>query len=341
MASIKDIARLAGVSVSTVSRVLADHPMVGEATRDRVKRTIAASNYRPNLLARGLRSRSGNVVGLVVPEILHETFATFIQFTCRFCAEHGLGLMVGGAGGNPEAEGAFVEDLLRRHVDGIIFSRVSDRSRVIKFAEQSNIPVVILDRSLKRESIPTVVLDNPGAGAMAAEHLVRLGHKEIGVVTGPLDIALCRERQRGFVAALGRHGLQLPASRVFEGDFRSEGGWAAAQAFLEGGLPFTALWCHNDLMALGAMRTFARHGVRIPRDLSVVGMDNSTLCELSDPTLTTVTQPFEDMCRRAVELIVEMRSGQRPPERRVVVSPGIIVRESSSAPPRTSRTGRE
>ena len=94
-------------------------------------------------------------------------------------------------------------------------------------------------------------------------------------------------------------------------------------------------------MALGAMRTFARHGVRIPRDLSVVGMDNSTLCELSDPTLTTVTQPFEDMCRKAVELIVEMRSGQQPPERRVVVAPGIIVRESSSAPQRTSRMDRE
>ena len=103
-------------------------------------------------------------------------------------------------------------------MDGIIFSRVSDRSRVIEFAEHSNIPVVILDRSLKRENIPTVVLDNPGAGAMAAEHLIRLGHREIGVVTGPLDIALCRERQRGFVAALERHGLHLPASRVFEGD---------------------------------------------------------------------------------------------------------------------------
>lgn len=341
MASIKDIARLAGVSVSTVSRVLSDHPLVGEETRDRVKRTIASTHYQPNLLARGLRSRSGNVVGLVVPEILQETFATFIQFTGRFCAEHGLGLMVGSTGGNPEAEGAFIEDLVRRHVDGIIFTRVSDRSRVIEFVEQSNVPVVILDRSLQRENIPTVVLDNPGAGAMAAEHLLRLGHREIGVVTGPLDIALCRERHRGFVAALERHGLQVPPSRVFEGDFRSEGGWAAAQAFLEDGLPFTALWCHNDLMALGAMRTFARHGVRIPRDLSVVGMDNSTLCELSDPTLTTVTQPFEDMCRRAVELIVEMRSGQRPPERRVVVSPGIIVRESSSAPPRTSRTDRE
>ena len=335
MASIKDIARLAGVSVTTVSRVLSDYPLVGKDTRARVKRAIAATDYRPNLLARGLRSRSGNVIGLVVPEIRHETFATFVQFTGRFCAEYGFGLMVGSTGGTPEAEGAFIEDLLRRHVDGIIFSRVSDRSRVIRFVERSNIPVVILDRSLKRENIPTVVLDNPGAGALAAEHLVSLGHTAIGVVTGPLDIALCRERQQGFVAALRRHGLELPPARVFEGDFKSAGGLAAAEAFLEGGLPFTALWCHNDLMALGAMRALVRHGVRIPRDLSVVGMDNSTFCELSDPSLTTVSQPFEDMCRRAVELIVGMRGGERPAERRLVVAPGLIARESSAAPPRT------
>jgi DNA-binding LacI/PurR family transcriptional regulator len=334
VASIKDIARLAGVSVSTVSRVLSDHPLVGEATRVRVKRAIAVTNYRPNLLARGLRSRSGNVIGLAVPEIQQETFATFIHFTERFCAEHGFGLMVGSTGGNPDAEGAFIEDLLQRHVDGIIFSRVSDRSRVINLVEQSNTPVVIFDRSLQRESIPTVVLDNPLAGAMAAEHLVRLGHRAIGVVTGPLDIALCRDRHRGFVAALGRHGLRLPASRIFEGDFRPEGGRAAAQAFLEEGLAITALWCHNDLMALGAMRTFARSGVRIPGDLSVVGMDNTTLCELSDPTLTTVTQPFEDMCRRAVELIVGKRAGRRFREQRVVLAPGIIARESSAGPPR-------
>ncbi len=339
VASIKDIARLAGVSVTTVSRVLSDNPRVGEATRAKVKRAIGATGYRPNLLARGLRSGSGNVIGLAVPEILPEPFAALIQHTGRFCAERGFGLMVGSTGGTPQAEGAFIEDLLRRHVDGIIFSRVSDRSRVITFLEQSNIPVVILDRSLDRENIPTVVLDNRRAGAMAAEHLVRLGHRAIGVVTGPQDIGLCRERQRGFTAALGRHGLRIPDSMVFEGDFRPETGRVAARALLEAGLPITALWCHNDLMAFGAMHTFARHGVRVPEDLSVVGMDDSTICELMDPTLTTVTQPFEEMCRRAVELIVGLRTGQWTQERHVVLSPGIVIRESSAAPVRASAAG--
>lgn len=336
MASIKDIARIAGVSVTTVSRVLADHPLVGKLTRAKVERAISATNYRPNLLAQGLRSRSGNVIGLVVPEILHETFATFIKCTERFSSELGFGLMVGNTGGNPEAEGAFIDNLLRRHVDGIIFSRVSDRSRVITFVEKSSTPVVVLDRSLDHEDIPTVVLDNHLAGSIAAEHLVGLGHRSIGVVTGPLDIALCRDRHRGFTAALWKHGVLLPPSQVFEGDFKSESGHAAAREFIDRGMPITALWCHNDLMAVGAMNAFVRHGVRVPEDLSVVGMDDIPLCELSNPALTTVTQPFEEMCRRAVDLIVAIRSRRRLDERRIVLAPGIITRDSSG-PPSPSR----
>lgn len=336
MPSIKDIARIAGVSVTTVSRVLADHPLVGKLTRARVQRAISATNYRPSLLAQGLRSGSGNVIGLVVPEILHETFATFIRCTERFCSELGFGLMVGNTGGSPEAERAFLDNLLRRRVDGIIFSRVSDRSRVIDCVEQSNTPVVILDRFLEHEDIPTVVLDNHLAGSIAAEHLVGLGHRSIGVVTGPLDIALCRERHRGFTAALRKHGLTLPASHVFEGDFQPGSGHAAARAFLDRRMPITALWCHNDLMAVGAMNALLRYGLRIPEDLSVMGMDDIPLCELSNPTLTTVTQPFDEMCRRAVQLIVDLR-GKRPlHERRIVLAPGIITRESSM-PPSPSR----
>lgn len=336
MPSIKDIARIAGVSVTTVSRVLADHPLVGKLTRARVQRAISATNYRPNLLAQGLRSGSGNVIGLVVPEILHETFATFIRCTERSCSELGIGLMVGNTGGNPEAERAFLDDLLRRRVDGIIFSRVSDRSRVIDCIEQSNIPVVILDRFLEHEDIPTVVLDNQLAGSIAAEHLVGLGHRSIGVVTGPLDIALCRERHRGFTATLWKHGLRLPASNVFEGDFTAESGRAAARAFIDRRMPITALWCHNDLMAVGAMHALVRHRFRIPEDLSVMGMDDIPLCQLSNPTLTTVTQPFDEMCRRAVRLIVDLRSKRPLDERRIVLAPGIITRESSM-PPSPSR----
>jgi DNA-binding LacI/PurR family transcriptional regulator len=334
----KDVARLAGVSVSTVSRVLSGSPRVDDRTRGKVEKAVALTHYRPNLLAQGLRSKSGNIIGLVVPDI-HETFATFIKCTERFSAERGFDLIVGNTGGKPDVEGAFIDNLRRRHVDGIIFSRVSDRSRVISSVERWNIPAVIIDRALDREDIPAVVLDNFRAGGLAAEHLLGLGHRVVGVVTGPLDITLCRERHKGFVATLRKHGLRLPAEHVVEGDFKFESGRAAARSFLERRLPVTALWCHNDLMAVGAMNVFIRGGIRIPQDLSVVGMDNLSLSEMTVPALTTLTQPFDEMCRRAIELIIAMRDGQRPVERRVVLAPDIIVRESTAALTATGSRG--
>jgi DNA-binding LacI/PurR family transcriptional regulator len=330
LGSIKDVARLAGVSVTTVSRVLSGSPRVDENTRARVEKAISRIKYRPNLLAQGLRSKSGNVIGLVVPEILHETFATFIQCTERFCVERGFDLIIGNTGGRPEVEGAFIDNLLRRHVDGIIFSRVSDKSRVINTVEKWNVPAVIIDRALDREDIPTVVLDNYRAGAIAAEHLVALGHRSLGVITGPRDIGLSRERHKGFVATLRKYGLGLAPENVFEGDFKFESGRAAARAFMERRLPMTAIWCHNDLMAAGVMNVFLRSGIRIPQDVSLVGMDDISLARMSVPSLTTLTQPFEEMCRRAVELVVRMRADEKIGEKRTVLAPDIIVRESTA-----------
>jgi len=264
--SIRDVARIAGVSVSTVSRVLTGSPRVDQGTRARVERAIARIKYRPNLLAQGLRSKSGNVIGLVVPELVHETFATFVKCAERFCVERGYDLIVGNTGGRPETEGAFIDNLIRRHVDGIIFSRVSDRSRVINTIEKWNIPAVIIDRALDREDIPTVVLDNSRAGALAAEHLLALGHRSLGEVTGPRDIALARDRHKGFLAALRKHGASLPAARVYEGDFKFDSGRAAARAFLESRPDPTGISCPKEPMPRGVRNEHQRRGLRFAQD---------------------------------------------------------------------------
>jgi len=329
VASIKDVARLAGVSVSTVSRVLTNSPRVDEHTRARVEKAIATIHYRPNLLAQGLRSKSGNVIGLVVPEILHETFATFIKHTERACVERGFDLIIGNTGGRPEVEGAFIDNLLRRHVDGVIFSRVSDRSPVLNIVEKWGVPAVIIDRSLDREDIPTVVLDNFQAGALAAEHLLGLGHRSLALVTGPQDVGLARERMKGFMSTLRQGRVALPASHVVEGNFKFESGRDAALKLLQLQKLPSAIWCHNDLMAVGVMNVFARRGIRVPDDVSLMGMDDTGLAEMVVPALTSVTQPFEEMCRTAVDLVLAMRGGQRVRRRRVLLAPGITVREST------------
>jgi DNA-binding LacI/PurR family transcriptional regulator len=329
MVSIKDVARLAGVSVSTVSRVLSNYAHVDEETKRKVEYAIEATNFRPNLLAQGLRSKSGNVIGLVVPEIRHETFATFIEYTEQFVSALGYTLVVGNTSGKPEVEGAFIESLLRRHVNGIIFSRVSDKSRAIRMVEKWNIPAVIIDRALDQEDIPTVVLDNYRAGVIAAEHLTGLGHRKFAVITGPQNIKLCRERLKGFVDVLERNGLSLMNRNVFEGDFKFASGVQAGNYFCANAIDFTALWAENDQMAIGAMNRLIRDGKSVPRDISVMGMDDISSAEMVIPALTSITQPFIEICRKAVDLIVAMQDGKTVSENRIELQPGIIIREST------------
>jgi DNA-binding LacI/PurR family transcriptional regulator len=334
VASIKDVARLAGVSISTVSRVVRDSPLVDAGTRARVEAAIAKVDYRPNLLAQGLRSRKGGVIGLVVPEIIDEVFSTFIHHVERCCVERGFDLMVGNTAGHPETEGAFIEKLLRRQVDGIIFSRFSDRSQVMSRIQRRNVPVVVIDRAHDREDLAAVVLDNYRAGTMAAEHLIGLGHRRLGEVTGPRDITLARERHRGYAAAIRRHGLTLAPRHVLEGDFEFESGQRAAQALLRRSRPeVTAVWCQADPMAVGVWSVLLKEGLRVPQDVSVMGMDDNVISQMTVPPLTTITQPFEEMCRRAVELVVAMRGGERTQRPWVVLRPGIAVRESTAPPP--------
>jgi len=326
----KDVARLAGVSISTVSRVLSNSSSVDEKLKGKVEHAIKALGFRPNLLAQGLRSKSGSVIGLVVPEILSDTFASFIKFTEQIVRELGYSLVVGSTSEGPEVEDAFIDSLLRRHVDGIIFSRVSDKSHVLGMLGKWNIPAVIIDRALDQESIPTVTVDNFKAGAIAAEHFMGLGHRKFAVVTGPQDISLCRERLKGFTEALERNGLAILQRNIFEGDFKFASGIAAGRHFSAGSMDFTALWAENDEMAIGAMNALTRAGLRVPRDLSIAGMDNIRSAEMVIPSLTTVTQPLAEMCRRAIDFITQMKDGRAIAEKHLALPPGIIVRESTA-----------
>jgi DNA-binding LacI/PurR family transcriptional regulator len=330
MASIRDVAKLAGVSVSTVSRVLGDSPKVEPETRRRVEQAIETIGYRPNLLAQGLRSKSSNLLGLVVPEIRHETFASFIEYIEEEAAARGYILVTGNTHGRPEVEAAFIDILMRRHVDGIIFSRVSDRSQVLNIVAKGNTPAVIIDRCLDHEDIPVISMNNYLAGRMAAEHLADLGHRSFAVITGPQNISLCRERLKGFAEHLEQRGLLLPRRNIFEGDFKYESGVEAAKYLLENGVLFSSLWAENDLMAVGAMNTFIRAGKHVPEDISVMGMDDTTSSKMVIPTLTTIRQPFEAMCKKAVELIISMKTGEVYEERRFVLPPSIVIRESTS-----------
>jgi LacI family transcriptional regulator len=331
MASMKDVAKLANVSESTVSRVINRNIPVNDATRSRVENAVRRLNYRPNLLAKGLRLKSGHLIGLVVPEIVHHTFASFIHHIEESTVARGYNLIVGNHRDDPNLEERFIDMLVRRNVDGIIFSRVSDESRVMRIIHQTRVPVVVIDRAAEKEELASVVLDNYKAGVIAGEHLAGLGHRAIGCITGPMKISLCRERLAGFRDALARYGAVAPDGALFEGDFSFESGFAGAREMFGGHRDVSALWAQNDLMAIGVLKYLSGIGTAVPGDVSLLGMDDIALARMITPSLSTVIQPFEEICGKAVDLVLAMRDGERGIGR-IVIEPGLAVRDSTAAP---------
>lgn len=330
MNSMKDVAKLAGVSTSTVSRVINKSIPVDENTTRNVQEAVRKLNYKPNLLAKGLRLRSGRLIGLIVPEFvpLH-AFADIIKYVEERAAQHDFNLILGNHHDNPDIEERLIDNLIRRSVDGIIFSRVSDESRVLKILHKKNIPIVVIDRALEDESVPSVVLDNYRAGELAAEHLVRLGHQHIVCITGPLNITLCRERVKGFKQVLLDHRIEFEEHAIFEGDFKLEAGIKGIVALLRSHAKITGVWAQNDIMAAGVMKELHRRGLNVPADLSVIGMDDTILAVTLTPSLTTIQQPFAEMSAKAVELIILQKDGVDLPCKKFVFEPTLVVRETT------------
>lgn len=330
MSSMKDVAEIAGVSVSTVSRVINKTIPVDKKTRLKVLGAIDKLNYRPNLLAKGLRVKSGHLIGFAVPEISHHPFIKLINHIEECVDKHGFNLIIGNTHNDPEIEIEFIDRLIRRNIDGIIFSRVSDESRAIGMLKESNIPVVALDRELDDRDVFSVTLDNYKAGVIAAEHLIKLGHKKIACITGPLNIKLCRERLRGFRDCLKENKLKHNGHYLFEGNFKFQSGIEGVNIFLKNKIEFTAVWAQNDLMAIGALKAFMTNKARVPSDFSLMGMDDLGIARMVTPALTTISQPFKEMSEKAVELIMSLGKNEMPVERKIVLEPSILVRESTA-----------
>ena len=332
MSSMKDVARLAGVSTSTVSRVINRSLPVDEDTRAKVEEAILKVNFKPNLVARNLRMKSARLIGIVVPELQHETFTSFIKFTEESAKVQGYNLVFGSTNMDPDTEEKLIENLIQRNIDGLIFSRVSDKSRVLKVLNRAKIPSVIIDRSLEIENIPAVVMNNYGAGVMAADHLLSLGHKKFTCITGPLDISISRERLAGFRDTIRSRGGQLDEKNIFEGSFKFESGGRGVDHLMKAKVIFTALWAHNDYMAIGAMNRLLDRGIAVPADVAIMGLDNIEHARMVRPTLTTIAQPFQKMCETAVDLIIRMISKSSIENMRIVLDSELIIRETSASP---------
>ncbi|MGC8778430.1 MAG: LacI family DNA-binding transcriptional regulator [Candidatus Caldatribacteriaceae bacterium] len=332
MVSIKDVARLAGVSPTTVSRVINGTGTQRPETVERVLKAIEKLNYQPNLLARSLRVQKSKLLGFLAIDIDSPVFARLAKHIEEVAARKGYNLILCNVGENPKKEKEYLEILIQRQVEGIIFSRVSDESLLYRTPQLSKIPYVVLDRNLEKEEAPTVKLDNYQAGALAAEHLLSLGHRRMACLTGPLTIKICRERLAGFTETLKKQGIPEEAILIVEGNFKIDGGKKGMEKILHHPELPTAIFCMNDMMALGTMRAIREHGFSVPEDFSVVGLDNSILSEFSYPPLTTIAQPFDQMAREAINLLIKLMAGKKIRKKEILLPPKLLVRASTASP---------
>ncbi|GAA3755290.1 DNA-binding LacI/PurR family transcriptional regulator [Spinactinospora alkalitolerans] len=326
-----DIARQAGVSEATVSRVLNDKPGVGADTRKAVLTALDVLGYeRP---AR-LRQRSAGLVGMVVPELENPIFPMFAQAAEGALAQHGYTPVLCTQTPGGIAEDEYVEMLLERNVSGIVFvsglhadtTAGHDRYRALL---ARRLPIVLVNGYAEDVPAAFVSCDDRAASRLAVNHLAALGHTGIGFTSGPQRYVPVRRKLEGYRAAMAANGLSVDEDLVELSLFGVEGGHAAAGRLIDRGA--TAVVCGSDLMALGAVRAARQRGLSVPGDFSVVGYDDSQLIAFTDPPLTTVRQPIQSMALAAVRALCDEIAGHAASRTEYMFDPELVMRGSTGS----------
>lgn len=328
---IQDIARVAGVSNQTVSRVLNHKPDVSIETRERIEAVIKQLGYRPSDLARGLRNKNTRTIGLVVPDSANPFFAEIAKGVENGGFAAGYSVILCNSAQDKARELEHLELLRAKGVDGIIFIATSTEIDHIGPLIDSGIPVALFYREAPGLNVDTFAIDNRLAGALATQHLTDLGHRQIACIRPRSDKTPSGQRVAGYRAALEAVGVS-PAPRLMpRGDNLIESGARAALELLDSGEPFTAIFASNDAMAIGALRALRDRGLRVPDDISLVGVDDILLASFVDPPLTTVAQDKQVAGERAVASLIERIEGRYTGGRREnLLGIQLIVRRSAA-----------
>lgn len=330
MPTIIDVAAVAGVSTATVSRVLSQPERVAEATRRRVLEVVQSLGYAPNVAARTLRTLRAAKILLTVPDISNPFFATVIRGAEEAARDAGYAVVVGDTRHDPQVEDQYAEMLSRREVDGLIFlgHRLPDNLGPLLSRPGISAPVVNGCEYSPELGVPSVHIDNAAASADAVEHLIGLGHRDIGIITGPLVSPISHDRLAGATQAAVRHGLQ-DRLRVRTGDYSAKLAFEQAGDLIR--QKVSAIFCFSDEMAMGAISAIGAAGLSCPADVSVVGFDDLPTARFFQPALTTIAQPKGTIGRRTVELLVEILRDPETPVRQITLPHELVVRDSTRA----------
>jgi LacI family transcriptional regulator, galactose operon repressor len=332
-ATIREIARAAGVSIATVSRVINGRPDVSPQTREVVLRVVREHGFSTNRNARALSGGRTGLVGVTLPILEAAYFAVIVSGTAEALYEHDMRIVLCPTLHQHEREVTLLDRLMHGTTDGAVLMLPEESNAELRALQETGYPFVVVDPRVQLDQgIPAVSASNASGARAGVEHLLSLGHRRIGAILGPRDWMATTERLNGYRSALAAAGVLAAPDLVVESDFSIESGEAAAASLLDLPERPTAIFGFNDNVAIGVLRAAEARGLTVPDDLSVLGFDDSEQSGLVTPALTTVRQPLAEMGRMAVSLLLRLLDRQRVEAMNIELATRLVVRESTAAP---------
>jgi LacI family transcriptional regulator len=334
--TLEQVGELAGVSRSTVSRVINGHPSVRDEVRERVLEVIRETGYQPHAAARSLVTRRTRIMGVIIPEsvttlFIDPFFALLLRGITETCNAHSYYLMLS-LFNSPARQDEMYQRLVRGgHLDGVIVASARMDDSLVPQLLDDDLPFILVGRHSDRRA-GYVDVDNVGGARMAVDHLVRLGHQRIATITGPLSMGGGQDRLTGYRQALEAHRIPIEESLIVEGDFSETGGAMGMQRLLPASP--TAVFVASDTMAVGALKALREAGRRVPDDVALIGFDDVPIAAAVEPALTTVRQPIDRLGSMAADLLLNLLENPpdtQAPAHRIILPAKLIVRDSCGA----------
>ncbi len=333
MTTLNDVAKRAGVSPMTVSRVINNSGYIHPSTRERVEQAIAELGYVPNALARSLRFKQTKTLGLILTDITNPFFTTLARGVEDAASEHGFSVIFCNTDESRDEEAEYLNVVARKQVDGILLVPAFSSRESVDFLREIGIPFVVLDRRIPGLTVDSVRCDSEQGSYELTQHLIALGHQRIVALSGPEAVTTAADRIAGYRRAMAEKGLLQHVEEIY-GEFTVKSGYDMTRKVLSGDHQPTALLAANNFIVLGALRALKESGLRVPDDISVVTFDDLLEVIGMDPFVTVLCQPAYEIGQTATQLLLDRLAGRGETEPREIILPTrLIVRQSSSAPP--------
>ena len=323
----KEIAQLANVSASTVSRVLNNPEVVQKETRERVLQVIEELNYKPNLVARQFRTKETKIILVIVPDITSNFFSKVVRGIQQIASCHGYKVILFDTENKIEKEREYIDLLEQKQADGAVLLTAQLGKKELDVLSKQ-FPIVLACEYIDDLPIPTVSIDNVASARKMTEHLIQMGHQKIAHISGRINGVLGRDRLKGFKQALLTHQIEVDPSYIQEGDTTLNSGFNQMQKLLALEVSPTAVFAFNDETALGVLKAVREHGLSVPEDVAVVGFDDLEISTVVTPPLTTISQSRYEIGKKAAGLLVDLMANKEIEQKRFIMKDKLVVRSS-------------